>query len=181
VTDHKRICDIFNTFFTTVNAGFDNNTFPEPMKYAEIAPVHKKDNDMNKCNYRPVSILTSFSKIFETIIADQLMAHFDKLFNELMCAYRKKHGSCHVLISLIESWKQSLDKNLCVGALLMDLSKAFDCVPHGLLLCKLKAYGLSDNACKFLGSHLGGRQQRVKLNANRSKWNVISKGIPQCR
>ena len=129
------------------------------MKCAEISPVHKKDNDMDKTNYRPVSILTTFSKIFESIIADQLVDYFNDIFHELMCAYRKKYGTCHTLIKLVESWKQALDNKQCVGALLMDLSKAFDCVPHGLLIIKFRSYGLSENACQLMGSYLSGRKQ----------------------
>ena len=161
------------------NNSFDCRVYPQDMKYAEITSVHKKGNNMDKANYRPISILTTFSKVLETIIADQLVMYFNQLFHDLLCAYRKKYGTCHSLVSLLESWKQALDNNQCVGALLMDLSKAFDCVPHGLLLCKLKAYGLHDDACVFIGNYLSGRQQRVKINTSRSTWRTLSKGIPQ--
>ena len=61
----------------------------------------------------------------------------------------------------------------------MDLSKAFDCIPHHLLLCKLKAYGISNNACELIMSYLLNRQQRVKIGTHRSTWDHLSKGVPQ--
>ena len=134
---------------------------------------------MVKDNYRPVSILTVFDKVFESIIADQMTAYFNSKFNKMLCAYRKHYGSNHVLTSLMENWKKALDRNKCIGTLLMDLSKAFDCVPHSLLICKLRAYGFSIGACKFIGNYLTDRMQRVKINNNRSNWAAISKGIPQ--
>ncbi len=66
---------------------------------------------MIKDNYRPISILAVFSKVFQTIIAEQLMEYFKSIFNQMLCAYRKKYGTEHVLIKLIDSWKFALDEN----------------------------------------------------------------------
>ena len=66
-----------------------------------------------------------------------------------------------------------------VGLLLLDLSKAFDCLPHRLLLCKLHAYGVSRDACSLLHSYLSSRFQRVKIFASRSDWVQMTKGVPQ--
>ncbi len=162
-----------------INKGLNMGIFPDDMKKAEISPIFKKKDDMIKDNYRPVSILIIFAKVFETMIADQLVKHFEPLFNNLLCAYRKKYGCENILIKLVDSWKQALDQDEYVGTIMMDLSKAFDCIPHGLLICKLKAYGLSDNACKLMCSYLSGRKQRVKLSDGRSSWMPLKKGIPQ--
>ena len=97
----------------------------------------------------------------------------------MLCAYHKKYGTEHVLIKLIDSWKQALENNNFVGTVLMDLSKAFDCMPHGLLISKMKAYGLSNNACIFMSSYLSERYQRVKISTEKSAWTPILKGIPQ--
>ena len=166
------LANIFNTSFI-------QKTFPQDLKYAEISPLHKKGNDMLKDNYRPVSILVVLDKIFESIIADQMSEFFNPKFNSMLCAYRKSYGSGHTLTGLLESWKSALDNNKCIGTLLMDLSKAFDCVPHSLLICKLKAYGFTDSACNFIGSYLSDRMQRVKIGHARSSWAHINKGIPQ--
>ncbi len=82
-----------------------------------------------------------FTKVFETIIAEQLMEYFTSIFDNMLCAYRKIYGTEHVLIKLIDSWKYALDNHNFVGTILMDLSKAFDCIPHGLLVAKMNAYG----------------------------------------
>ena len=83
------------------------------------------------------------------------------------------------LLRLVEDWKMALDQHKCVAAILMDLSKAFDCLPHGLLLAKLEAYGLSGRAVELLGSYLRDRQQRIKLGPHTSNWADLIKGVPQ--
>ena len=162
-----------------VNYAFKNKMFPDGMKKAEISPIFKKKDDMIKENYRPISILSVFLKVFETIIANQLQEYFISIFDKMLCAYRKKYGTEHVLIKLIDSWKYALDENKFVGTVLMDLSKAFDCIPHGLLIAKMNAYGMSNNACEFMSSYLSGRYQRVKISNDKSSWSPLLKGVPQ--
>ena len=81
-----------------------------------------------------------------------------------MAAYSKSYSSNHVLLRLIEEWKRLLDNKNFVGTVLMDLSKAFDCIPHVLLIAKLHAYGFSKNTVIFLYSYLKRRKQGVKIN-----------------
>ena len=83
------------------------------------------------------------------------------------------------LLKFVEDIKNALDQKHTVGALFMDLSKAFDCLPHGLLIAKLHAYGLTPAACRLLGDYLSGRRQRVKISNARSPWETLAKGIPQ--
>ena len=73
----------------------------------------------------------------------------------------------------------ALDDRKLVGILFMDLSKAFDCLPHGLLVAKLRAYGLTNSACELIGNYLSGRMQRVKIAGTKSQWNYLEKGVPQ--
>ena len=72
--------------------------------------------------------------------------------SQFISAYRDNYSSCHILIGLIEDWKESLDKRFVTSALLMDLPKTFDCIPHDLLVAKLHAYGISLNAATFIYS-----------------------------
>ena len=130
-------------------------------------------------NYRPISVLTAVSKLNESVMNDQLGQYFINIFHELLCAFRKKYSCQSTLANMIEDWKESLDKNNVIGALFMDLSKAFDSLPHGLLIAKFRAYGLSLSACDLLSSYLSNRHQRVKIKGSRSEWRELKKGVPQ--
>ena len=80
---------------------------------------------------------------------------------------------------LVEDWRKALDNHKYVAAILMDLTKAFDCLPHSLLLGKLSAYGLSDKSCSLVSNYLSNRKQRVKLGPHYSEWADTVRGVPQ--
>ena len=103
----------------------------------------------------------------------------DGILSPYISAYRKGYSTQHVLIRLIEEWKEALDNKNIVGAVLMDLSKAFDCIPHDLLIAKLNAYGFNKQALKYIYSYLKGRRQCVKINGVYSKYKTILSGVPQ--
>ena len=162
-----------------INQSINENVFPSQAKIAAVLPFFKKDDRLQKKNYRPISILSSISKIFEKTIKKQIMDYMDKIFSPFVSAYRKKYSSHHVLIRLLEEWKKGLDNGNLVGAILMDLSKAFDCIPHDLLIAKLQAYGFHKTALKYIYSYLKGRRQGVKINGIYSKFLTILAGVPQ--
>ena len=95
----------------------------------------------------------------------------------MLCGFRKVYSTQHALVRLIEALKRGLDKNKIVGIELMDLSKAFDCLPHNLLLAKRQSYGFRQPAIEFLDSYLSGH--RVKINSTHSDWMEIKQGVPQ--
>ena len=97
-------------------------------------------------NYRPVSVLNTFSKIFEKNLKEQLTPFLDETLSTFIAAYRKAYSTQHVLIRLVEDWKSKLDNDFLVGSVFMDLSKAFDSIPHELIIAKLHAYGFDENA-----------------------------------
>ena len=162
-----------------INNAFIYSEYPADMKKSEISPIFKKKDITKKENYRPINIIGVLPKIFESLVARQIEDFMSSIFSSRLGAYRKGHGCSQVLISAIDSWKRALDKNDVVGMILMDLSKAFDAIPHDLLIAKLYAYGFSTNACKFILSYLTDRLQRVKLKDKRSTWCPIKRGIPQ--
>ena len=104
---------------------------------------------------------------------------FCGILSSSLAAYPRNYGCQHVLTKLIQDCKSALDKGEFVGMILMDLSKAFDCLPHRLLLCKLRYYGITDDACTLLMSYLSQRKQRVKIGRSRSYWGNLSHGVPQ--
>ena len=83
------------------------------------------------------------------------------------------------MISLTEKWKKSVDNGGAFGALITDLSKAFDCLPHELLIAKLDAYGFDKSYLKLIHSYLSNGKQRVKINGSYSAWSKILFGVPQ--
>ena len=149
------------------------------MKKAQVVPIHKKNSILDKGNYRPVSVLPTISKIYERAINVQLSEHFKNLFNPFLAAFRAGYGCQSTLLKVIEDWKKALEENKYIGAILMDLSKAFDCLPHDLLLLKLHEYGLAPKALTLIKSYLENRLQCVKLGQITSTYEHITKGVPQ--
>ena len=162
-----------------INRSISLSCFPHELKKSETSPLYKSLDNLNPQNYRPLSVLNCLSKIFERIYNNQMNVHFKDLLSSLLSAFRKRYGCHHVLTKLIEDSKLALDDGKHVGLILLDLSKAFDCLPHRLLLCKLKAYGFSYDACKLIKSYLCHRLQRVKVASARSQWTIMPKGVPQ--
>ena len=134
---------------------------------------------MLKSNYKPVSILPIPSKIFEKVLSEQLSSYYDAIFDNVLCAFRKGHGCQTTLLRLLEDWKQALVNNEYVAAILMDLSKAFDCQSQDILLSKLSAYGLSESAVSLMKSYLSDRTQQIRISSVVSSWAKINKGVPQ--
>ena len=97
----------------------------------------------------------------------------------MISAYRTNYSSQHVIIRLLEEWIKNLDDNLVVGALLTDLFKAFDCIPQDLLIAKLAAYDLSEEALMYILSYLSNRKQCVRINDTYSEFENIITGVPQ--
>ena len=164
-----------------INKDLKENNFSENAKTALVRPMYKKDDSDKIKNYRPVSLLNGFSKIYERFLHDSLSNFTDKILSKFVSAYRKSYSSNHVLLKLIEEWKKSLDDKNIIGAVLMDLSKAFDCIPHDLLVAKLHAYGLSMDAITFIYSYMKRRKQGqgVKINDTESLFKILLSGVPQ--
>ena len=116
--------------------------FPNKLKFLEVSPIFKKGDKTDKSNYRAVSILPIVSKIYERLLYNQLYNYFEKKLSIFQCGFRKGFSAQHCIIPLLEKWKTSIDNNSSFGALLTDLSKAFDCLSHELMIAKLNAYGI---------------------------------------
>ena len=114
--------------------------FSSELKCADISPIFKKVDRVLKENYRPVSILPVVSKIFERIMQKQIKIYVEKHLSPFLCGYRKEYNTQNALIAMIEKWKEYLDKKDGIaGAIMMDLSKAFDTIYHKLLIAELEA------------------------------------------
>ena len=150
------------------NEGISIARFPDILKNAEVKPVFKKKSRIDKENYCPVRILPVISEIFERLIFKQLTMFFETVFSKYRC-----------LLTMTEKWKKCLDSNDACGALLTDLSKAFDCLPHSLLIAKLHAYGFDKTSTKYLKDYLSHQKQKIKINKTFSNWTNILHGVTQ--
>ena len=153
--------------------------FHNELKEADIVPVHKKKSKFSKENYRPISILPNISKVYERCLYDQISNFFEDVFSKYQCGFRKGYSAQHCLLVMIEKWKKIVDYGGVFGALLTDLSKAFDCIPHDLIIAKLEAYGFQTDALNLVYDYLSNRKQRVKINETFSCWKDIEYGVPQ--
>ena len=167
------------TLLQLFNQALTTGEFPSNLKNTNVTPVFKKNNPLNKENYRPVSVLPIISKVFEKLMQNQTNLHIKSFLSPYLCGYRKGCNSQHALISLIERWRKSLDNKGDGGAVLMDLSKAFDTLNHDLLIAKLRAYGFDIKTLKLLQSYLTKSWQRTKVNSSFSTWSELLQGVPQ--
>ena len=173
-------CDLLSPHITKIyNDSILSYNFPTPLKMAEITPAHKKDDKTKMDNYRPVSILPSISKLFERNMYDQIYAYMDSHLSKYLCGFRKGYSTQHCLMVMLEKFRKALDKRMIAGALLTDLSKAFDCLNHELLIAKLEAYGFDYASLAYIYSYLSARKHRTKVNNSFSEWSNIQSGIPQ--
>ena len=121
-----------------------NDEFRLCLKQAEVFPVFKKEKKLDKFNYRSASSLQVISKIYERLMYDQRYKYFDQI-SKFQCGFHKGFSTQNCLLYMIENWKESLDQGSHYGALLTDLSKAFDCIMHDLLIAKLQAYSFDND------------------------------------
>ena len=172
--------DIISGHFSKIyNHSINSNEFPSSLKTADVTPVYKEKEHTLKKNYRPISILPVLSKLYENIMNEQISAYMDGYLSPYLCGYRKGYGTQHCLLVMIEMWRKALDERKVAGAILTDLSKAFDCLSHDLLIAKLEAYGFDISALKVIYDYLKNRLQRTKVNGGYSSWREILSGIPQ--
>jgi len=144
--------------------------FPTGLKSMEIKPLYKKGEMANISKYRPISLLTSFSKTFEKIIFARLTHHlnYNHVLVEGQFGFRTKSSTDLAFYKLINDILTSLNNKFLVGGVFCDLQKAFDCVDHDLLLSKILWYGISGKGYNLIQSYLKNRYQRVVI-ANKSR------------
>ena len=155
--------DLFSSPLTAIFNNFVVDcAFPDDVKLADISSLYKKDDNMRKQNHRPISLLPAVSKVFECIRYNQLFDYFGTFFSPLLGGFQKGYSTQHILLNYLQKCKASLDNKELAGAILIDLSKAFDCINHDLLIAKLTAYGLGWEDLKLIKSYLSKRNKEPK-------------------
>ena len=173
--------DILSTpLSNTVNNSILKGKFPDDAKVASLSPLDKHaDNKYSISNFLHVSALNIFVKMCEKVLKNILVEKMNDHFSPLLAAYRENYHTQHLLIRPLKEWRLYLDDNYFVGTVMTDLSKAFDCLPHDLLIAKLEAYGFDNYTIRYVYSYLKNRKQCVKINNTYSDLLDIISGVPQ--
>ena len=164
-----------------VNQSFQSGTFPNKLKIARVISLFKKGNPELPSNYRPISLLPIFSKIFEKLMYKRLYRFLEihKVLYSLQFGFQENHSIDHALVSLTEAIRNTLDNKRFGCGIFIDLQKAFDTVNHAILLSKLEHYGVRGCALEWFRSYLSDRNQYVSLNGSNSDLLSVTCGVPQ--
>ena len=155
--------------------------FPDSWKYANVQPIHKKDNRQLKTNYRPILLLPICGKVLEKIVFDQIYTFLNarNLLSKNQSGFRPGDSAIYQLLSITSVIYESFEKYDETRAVFLNISKAFDKVWHVGIVFKIKSNGISGNLLNFIENYLSGRHQRVVLNGKESNWMKLSAGVPQ--
>lgn len=164
-----------------INECLKTGIFPDALKVACVIPVFKKGSKDDLSNYRPISLLPIISKIFEKAIKKQIVEYLENhnLFNKYQYGFREKLSTTDAIVKFTEHTLECFEKGRYSAALFCDLSKAFDCVSHAIMLKKLEKYNFSLTSIKLLRSYLETRKQSVRLNGEMSSELFVKAGVPQ--
>ena len=173
----------FLSFFIAdlINCSFLAGKFPKCLKRAVVLPLFKKGETTDISNYRPISKLSPFSKIFEKCIKTRIVQYFCDfgIINPNQFGFQSNISTQDALIYLTEKMYQNLNNFSSTLAVYIDFSKAFDTVNRSILLAKLQKYGIRGIPLNFLVSNLDGRTQAVRVGTSLSKFKEINIGVPQ--
>ena len=164
-----------------INLSLSSGIFPTDWKLAFLNPVFKSGRTDLFENYRPISILPVLSKVLEKKIKKQVMEYLSEtyLLSENQFGFRCKRSTELASILFTDSIRKEVDQGKMVGAIFIDLSKAFDTISHAKLLDKLKQYGICNKELMWFTDYLFNRSQQVKYNGATSERNAVFNGVPQ--
>ena len=166
---------------TIFNSSIEVGIFPDIWKLAMVSPIFKTGQKSNLCNYRPISVLSGLSKLFEKIMHDQVSALMKDrgIFSHCQHGFTQLHSTVTSLLNVTELWFSDIDRKKVNTSVFLDLKKAFDTVNHDLLLAKLAVYGIVGGSHQWFSSYLIGREQYSQIGGQRSSRKVVKHGIPQ--
>ena len=172
---------IIHPLTTIINQSLMTGKFPDNLKIAKVIPLYKKENSELVDNYRPVSLLSAISKIFERAAYNQLYNYFkiNKLFHKNQYGFRDEHSTEMASIELVDRILHDLDKKKNPVTVYMDLSKAFDTLDHKILLNKLQFYGINGVTLLWFKDYLSNRLQYVEICSTKSSLLPLTTGVPQ--
>lgn len=164
-----------------INLTLQTGEFPNELKISRVKPLFKNGDESLMSNYRPISLLPSFGKIFEYVIFHQLSDYLRN--HDLLCSqqfgFRPAHSTDLAALRLLDHLTKEMDTNNIPINVYIDLSKAFDTLNHNILIHKLRHYGLTESATKLLISYLSNQQPYVDFNGYKSTYQTVTTGVPQ--
>jgi len=164
-----------------INLSFQTGIFPGCLKRANIIPLFKGGDSNNPSNYRPVALLPTLSKIIEKLAKKRIVSFLEnhQISKDSQFGFRSGKGTNDAIFNFLESLYLTLNDGDAAAAVFCDLSKAFDCVSHKILLRKLEAYGFRGQFLKWIESYLSERVQVVSLGGVTSEPQKVTYGVPQ--
>ena len=167
----KKTLDLISDpLLSIINLSLSSGVFPDRLKISKIIPIFKSDNASLAQNYRPISILPAFSKIFERAVYDrifQFLVENDILFKHQF-GFRPGHSTSHALINFVNKVANAVDCQKYLAGIFLDLSKAFDTLDHAILLSKLEACGITGTAHQWITDYFRNRIQFVQIGDSKS-------------
>ena len=164
-----------------INASLKHRKFPENWKKAIVKPIPKIPNATLPTDFRPISLLTTFSKICEKAATFQIIRFLEEnnKRDKNQSAYQKNHSTSTALLNISDDLYDAIDDSELTILVLLDYSKAFDTINHRLLYAKLQDLGFEFSAISWIVSYLTDRKQKVKTSTDESGWETIKNGVPQ--
>jgi hypothetical protein len=168
------LCQIFR-------CSLETGQLPLDWRSGNISAIYKKGKKCLPCNYRPISLTSILCKILESLIRTHLIKFFmdNDLFSNKQFGFLSKRSTVSQLLQILDTWTEQLEKGGQIDIIYTDLEKAFDKVPHYLLLKKLKNFSIDENIMRWITSFLTDRRQRVGVHGSFSQWKPVVSGIPQ--
>ena len=164
-----------------ISASLSQGIFPEELKVAKVIPLHKGGSRSEASNYRPISLLSCFSKIYEKVVQTRLVSHLktNNILYASQYGFRAGHSCEHALLEAQHCILKSMERKQVTALLLLDFSRAFDMVDFDILLEKLEHYGVRGIGQNWFSSYLKGRSQYVHVNNKNSGVSEMKYGVPQ--
>ena len=164
------------------NKCLKESCFPDCWKVSSVVPVFKNVGERSTAkNYRPVSLLSVFGKVFEKLVNNRIVDHLEKcgLFSDFQYGFRSSRSTADLLTVVSDRITGAFNRSGATRAVALDISKAFDTVWHAGLLHKLKSYGISGQIFGLISSFLSNRRLRVVLDGKPSQEYLVNAGVPQ--
>ena len=175
---HNIISDVLSKIF---NMSISVVVYPSKLKMAKIIPIFKHGDSLDANNYRPISLLSNFNKIFEKLMCKRMESFIEasNILSSSQYGFRKAHSTQHAVLDLLNVIQTNMDKNLFSCGIFIDLKKAFDNVDHSIMLSKLNYYGFRGIINQWFTSYLQSRTQSTQIGCHVSNTMKVSHGVPQ--